>query len=44
MLYEALRDPNMKNNQLKKMHEALTRMETALARDSREPWDKHDCA
>ena len=44
VLYEALRDPNMKNNQLKKMHEALTRMETALARDSREPWDKHDCA
>ena len=44
VLYEALRDPNMKNNELNKLHEALARMETALARDNREPWDKHDCA
>jgi predicted AlkP superfamily phosphohydrolase/phosphomutase len=44
VLYEALRDPNMKNTQLEKMHQALTRMETALSRENREPWDKHDCA
>ena len=34
----------MKLEEIGKLKEALTRMEGALARDNREPWDKHDCA
>ena len=44
VLYQALKNPNMKLEEIGKLKEALTRMEGALARDNREPWDKHDCA
>ena len=44
VLYQALKNPNMKIEEVNKLKEALVRMETALARDNREPWDKHDCA
>ncbi|MCG8531520.1 MAG: hypothetical protein MI749_12760 [Desulfovibrionales bacterium] len=44
VLYQALKDPNMKMKELAKLKDALNRMETALQRDNREPWDKHDCA
>jgi len=44
ILYQALKDPNMKLKEIAKLKEALGRMEAALQRDTREPWDKHDCA
>ncbi|GFH63452.1 MAG: hypothetical protein ZNDK_1223 [Candidatus Desulfovibrio kirbyi] len=44
ILYQALKSPNLKMEELGKLKEAIARMEGALARDSREPWDKHDCA
>lgn len=44
VLYQALKNPNPKLEEIAKLKEALARMEGALARDNREPWDKHDCA
>lgn len=44
VLYQALKSPNTKLDEIGKLKEALQRMEGALARDNREPWDKHDCA
>jgi len=44
VLYQVLKETNLKLNETLKLREALTRMEAALQRDSREPWDKHDCA
>ena len=44
ILYQALKSPNLKLDETTKLKEALIRMEGALARDNREPWDKHDCA
>lgn len=44
ILYQALKSPNLKLEETGKLKEALVRMEGALARDNREPWDKHDCA
>lgn len=44
ILYQALKSPNLKLDEITKLKEALIRMEGALARDNREPWDKHDCA
>ncbi|MBI4958277.1 MAG: hypothetical protein HY915_02150 [Desulfovibrio sp.] len=44
VLYQVLKETNLKLNEFMKLKEALTRMEAALQRDRREPWDKHDCA
>jgi hypothetical protein len=44
VVYPALKSPNTKLEEIEKLKEALKRMEGALARDNREPWDKHDCA
>ena len=44
IVYQALKSPNLKLEEIAKLKEALVRMEGALARDNREPWDKHDCA
>ena len=44
ILYQALKDPNMKLKEIGKLQDAIGRMEVALQRDNREPWDKHDCA
>ena len=44
ILYQALKSPNLKLEEIGKLREALVRMEGVLARDNREPWDKHDCA
>lgn len=44
VLYQVLKETNLKLNEFLKLKEALARMETALQRDNREPWDKHDCA
>lgn len=44
VLYQSMREPHFKDKELEKLREGLKRMEAAMARDSREPWDHHDCA
>ncbi len=44
VIYQAMKNPNLKLDEIKKLKEALARMESVVARDNREPWDKHDCA
>lgn len=44
VLYAALKDPNARLKEIAKLQESIRSMEAALERDSRAPWDKHDCA
>lgn len=44
VVYQVLKDPNLKLNEIIKLQEALARMESVIERNNREPWDKHDCA
>ena len=44
ILYQMMKDPNLKISEINKLKEAISRMESVIARDNREPWDKHDCA
>ncbi len=44
ILYQALKNPNMKAEEIAKLKAGLARMETALQRGERQPWDKHECA
>ncbi|MDE7012837.1 MAG: hypothetical protein K2O76_06335 [Mailhella sp.] len=44
VLYQMMKDPNLKISEINKLKEAISRMESVIARDNREPWDKHDCA
>lgn len=44
VVFQAFKDPNFKRKEIQKLKEGLERMEIALQRDNREPWDKHDCA
>ena len=44
IIYQAMKNPNLKLEEIKKLKEAIIRMESVLERDSREPWEKHDCA
>lgn len=44
ILYQMLKDPNLKIAEINKLKEAIARMESVIARDNREPWEKHDCA
>ena len=44
VLYQAFKDPNMKSAEINKLKAGLARMETALQRGERQPWDKHECA
>lgn len=44
VIYQVLKDPNLKLNEMLKLKEALARMESVIERNNREPWDKHDCA
>ncbi len=44
IVYQALKNPNLKVEEINKLKEALVRMEGVIARDNREPWEKHDCA
>ncbi|MBW2141342.1 MAG: alkaline phosphatase family protein [Deltaproteobacteria bacterium] len=44
VIYQAFKDPNFKMKEIKKLKDGLARMEAALERGSREPWDHHDCA
>ena len=44
IIYQAMKNPNLKLDEIRKLNEALVRMESVIQRDNREPWDKHDCA
>jgi predicted AlkP superfamily phosphohydrolase/phosphomutase len=44
VIWQALKDPNMKQKEVAKLKDGLARMEAALSRKERAPWDKHDCA
>lgn len=44
VVYQVLKDANLKLNEIIKLQEALARMESVIERNNREPWDKHDCA
>lgn len=44
IIYQLLKNPNLKLDEIQKLKEALVRMESVIQRDNREPWDKHDCA
>ncbi len=44
IVYQALKDPDFKAKELNKLKDGLARMETALQRGERQPWDKHECA
>jgi predicted AlkP superfamily phosphohydrolase/phosphomutase len=44
VLYQAFKDPDFKLKEIAKLKAGLVRMETALQRGERQPWDKHECA
>lgn len=44
IIYQVLKNPNLKLDEIKKLQDGIMRMESVLQRDNREPWDKHDCA
>lgn len=44
IIYQIMKNPNLKLDEIRKLKEALIRMESVIQRDNREPWDKHDCA
>ena len=44
VLFQVFKDPDFKSKEINKLKEGLARMEAAMERNSREPWDHHDCA
>lgn len=44
VLYQVFKDPDFKVEEINKLKAGLSRMETAVQRGSRQPWDKHECA
>ena len=44
ILYQGLKDPNMPHTAMAKLQDVIAHMQAAMERDSRAPWDKHDCA
>jgi hypothetical protein len=44
VIYQAFKNPNFKADEIGKLRAGLARMETALQRGERQPWDKHECA
>lgn len=44
VVWQLLKDPNMKQKELAKLESGKKRMNAALERKGRAPWDKHDCA
>lgn len=44
VLYQAFKDPNFAYEEIHKLRAGISRMETALQRGERQPWDKHECA
>jgi hypothetical protein len=44
VLYQAFKNSDFKSEEIAKLKAGLARMETALQRGERQPWDKHECA
>jgi predicted AlkP superfamily phosphohydrolase/phosphomutase len=44
VIYQAFKNPDFKSDEINKLKAGLARMETALQRGERQPWDKHECA
>jgi hypothetical protein len=44
VLYQVFKNPDFKSDDIAKLRAGLARMETALQRGERQPWDKHECA
>jgi predicted AlkP superfamily phosphohydrolase/phosphomutase len=44
VLYQLFKNPDFKSDEIGKLKAGLARMETALQRGERQPWDKHECA
>jgi hypothetical protein len=44
VLFQVFKDANFKVGEIEKLRAGLARMETALQRGGRQPWDKHECA
>jgi hypothetical protein len=44
VLYQVFKNPNFKSDEIGKLRAGLSRMETAMQRGGRQPWDKHECA
>jgi predicted AlkP superfamily phosphohydrolase/phosphomutase len=44
VLYQIFKNPNYKSEEIAKLKAGLARMEVALQRGERQPWDKHECA
>ncbi|MGD0855066.1 MAG: alkaline phosphatase family protein [Dehalococcoidia bacterium] len=44
VLYQAFKNPDFKSDEIAKLKAGLARMEIALQRGERQPWDKHECA
>jgi len=44
VLYQAFKNPDFKSDEIAKLKAGLARMEAALQRGERQPWDKHECA
>jgi predicted AlkP superfamily phosphohydrolase/phosphomutase len=44
VLYQLFKNPDFKTEEINKLKAGLARMETALQRGERQPWDKHECA
>ena len=43
IIYQVMKNPNLKLDEIKKLKEAIARMESAIQRGNREPWDNTDC-
>jgi predicted AlkP superfamily phosphohydrolase/phosphomutase len=44
VLYQAFKNPDFKSDEIAKLKAGLARMEAALQRGERQPWDKNECA
>lgn len=44
VLYQIFKNPDFKIEEISKLKAGLARMEIALQRGERQPWDKHECA
>ncbi len=44
VLYQVMKDPNARLREMDNLRESIRSMDAAMERDSRAPWDKHDCA
>ncbi|MHB1134055.1 MAG: alkaline phosphatase family protein [Chloroflexota bacterium] len=44
IIFQAFKDHDYKRTELAKLQGGLERMQAAMARKTRQPWDKHDCA